>query len=219
LDFNIAIDGPAGAGKSTVAKIIAEKLNMTYIDTGAMYRAITLLAIRYNKRDIKDIIELANQAQIKLVKNDIFINGENVSDAIRSIEVNNEVSKIAKIPEIRFVMLKLQREMAKDKGVVMDGRDIGSTVLPDAKYKFFLTADVHERARRRFREMLAKGQNVTLEEIEKEILLRDYQDMNRDFSPLKMAKDAVIIDTTNKTIHQVVEEIINIVKKGEGFVL
>ena len=219
MDFNIAIDGPAGAGKSTVAKIIAEKLNMTYIDTGAMYRAITLLAIRYNKRDIKDIIELANQAQIKLVKNDIFINGENVSDAIRSIEVNNEVSKVAKIPELRLIMVKMQQEMARNKGVVMDGRDIGTTVLPDAKYKFFLTASAKERALRRFKEMLSKGQKVTLEEVEREILQRDYRDTNRDVSPLKAAEDAVIIDTTDKTVEQVVEEILTVIRGGEGIVL
>lgn len=219
MNFNIAIDGPAGAGKSTVAKIIADKLNMTYIDTGAMYRAVTLLAIRHNKRDVKDIIELAKQAKIILVKDNIYINGENVSNAIRSVEVNNEVSKIAKISELRLVMLQLQREMAKNNGVVMDGRDIGTTVLPDAKYKFYLTANVKERALRRFREMLAKGQNVTLDEIEKEIIRRDHQDTNRNLSPLKAAEDAVIIDTTNKTIQQVVEEIINIIKRGEDIVL
>ncbi|HQA60014.1 MAG: (d)CMP kinase [Tepidanaerobacteraceae bacterium] len=219
MDFNIAIDGPAGAGKSTVARIIAEKLNMTYIDTGAMYRAITLLAIRHNKRDVKDIIELANQAQIKLSKGSIYINDEDVSDAIRSVDVNSEVSKIARIPEIRLAMVQLQREMAKNKGVVMDGRDIGTTVLPDAKYKFYLTANVKERALRRHREMLAKGEKVTLEDIEKEIIRRDHQDTNRDLSPLKAAEDSIIIDTTDKTVQQVVEDIINIVKRGEGIVL
>jgi len=219
LNFNIAIDGPAGAGKSTVARIVADKLNMTYIDTGAMYRAITLLAIRHNKRDVRDIIELARQAEIKLEKGNIYINNENVSDAIRSVEVNNEVSKIAKIPEIRHLMLQLQQEIAKNKGVVMDGRDIGTAVLPDAKYKFFLIADVKERALRRYREMLAKGQNVTLEEVEEEIMQRDYRDTNRDISPLRAAEDAVIIDTTNKTIQQVVEEMVNIIKRGEGSVL
>jgi len=219
LSFNIAIDGPAGAGKSTVAKIVADKLNMTYIDTGAMYRALTLLSIRHNKRDINDIIKLAKQAEIKIVGNNIYVNNEDVSDDIRSIEVTNEVSKISKIPEIRIVMTQLQREMAKSKGIVMDGRDIGTTVLPDAEYKFYLTANLKERAIRRYREMMQRGQNVTLEQIEKDIMARDFQDKMRDFSPLKVAEDAVIIDTTNRTILQVVEEIIDRIKWGEDIVL
>jgi len=219
LNFNIAIDGPAGAGKSTVAKIVAEKLNMTYIDTGAMYRAITWLALCHNKHKSEDIIELAKQAKIQLEKDRIYINGENVSDAIRSAEVNNEVSKVAKIPELRLIMVKMQQEMARNKGVVMDGRDIGTTVLPDAKYKFFLTASAKERALRRFKEMQSKGQKVTLEEVEREILQRDYRDTNRDVSPLKAAEDAVIIDTTDKTVEQVVEEILNVIRGGEGIVL
>lgn len=219
MNFNIAIDGPAGAGKSTVAKIVAEKLNMTYIDTGAMYRAITWLALCHNKHKSEDIIELAKQAKIQLEKDRIYINGENVSDAIRSAEVNNEVSKVAKIPELRLIMVKMQQEMARNKGVVMDGRDIGTTVLPDAKYKFFLTASAKERALRRFKEMQSKGQKVTLEEVEREILQRDYRDTNRDVSPLKAAEDAVIIDTTDKTVEQVVEEILNVIRGGEGIVL
>mgnify|MGYP000976891674 FL=1 len=219
MNFNIAIDGPAGAGKSTVAKIVAEKLNMTYIDTGAMYRAITWLALCHNKHKSEDIIELAKQAKIQLEKDRIYINGENVSDVIRSAEVNNEVSKVAKIPELRLIMVKMQQEMARNKGVVMDGRDIGTTVLPDAKYKFFLTASAKERALRRFKEMLSKGQKVTLEEVEREILQRDYRDTNRDVSPLKAAEDAVIIDTTDKTVEQVVEEILNVIRGGEGIVL
>lgn len=219
MNFNIAIDGPAGAGKSTVAKIVAEKLNMTYIDTGAMYRAITWLALCHNKHKSEDIIELAKQAKIQLEKDRIYINGENVSDVIRSAEVNNEVSKVAKIPELRLIMVKMQQEMARNKGVVMDGRDIGTTVLPDAKYKFFLTASAKERALRRFKEMLSKGQKVTLEEVEREILQRDYRDTNRDVSPLKAAEDAVIIDTTDKTVEQVVEEILTVIRGGEGIVL
>ncbi|MCG1012640.1 (d)CMP kinase [Tepidanaerobacter sp. GT38] len=219
MNFNIAIDGPAGAGKSTVAKIVADTLNMTYIDTGAMYRAITLLSIRHNKSDINDIVELIKQIEIKIEGKRVYIDNEDVSDDIRSIEVTNEVSRIAKIPEIRHVMIQLQREMAKNKGVVMDGRDIGTIVLPDAKYKFFLTADVRERAIRRYREMIRKGHDVTLEQVEKDIEYRDFQDKNRDYSPLKAAEDAVIIDTTNKTIQQVVEEIIDVIKRGEGIVL
>ena len=219
MNFNIAIDGPAGAGKSTVAYIVAETLNMTYIDTGAMYRAITLLSIRHDKSDIDDIIELVKKAQIKIKDGKIFIDHEDVSEAIRSIEVTNKVSTIAKIPEIRHVMIRLQRDMAKNKGVVMDGRDIGTTVLPDAEYKFFLTADIKERAIRRYREMIKKGQKVTLEQVEKDIMNRDLQDEKRDVSPLKAAEDAVIIDTTNKNIQQVVEEILDWIKRGENVVL
>lgn len=219
MNFNIAIDGPAGAGKSTVAKIVAEKMNMTYIDTGAMYRAITLLSIRQGKYDADNIIHLAKQAQIKIQGKNIYVNGEDVTDAVRNLEVTNKVSKIAKIPQLRIIMTQLQRQMAKSKCIVMDGRDIGTTVLPDAKYKFYLTANVKERAARRYKELIEDGQKVTLEQIEKDIMQRDRQDKKRAFSPLAVAKDAIIIDTTNKTIMQVVEEILDWIKRGGDIVL
>jgi len=219
LNFNIAIDGPAGAGKSTVAKIIADKMNMTYIDTGAMYRAITLLSIQNGKTNVNDIIELAKQAKICINEKRIYINDKDVTDDIRNIEVTNQVSKIAKIPEIRILMTEIQQQIAKNKGVVMDGRDIGTTVLPDAKYKFYLTADLKERAARRYKELIREGRKVTLQQIEKDIIQRDYQDKHRDVSPLTVAKDAVVIDTTAKTIIEVVNEILDYIKKGEGFVL
>ncbi|HHX24045.1 MAG TPA: (d)CMP kinase [Thermoanaerobacterales bacterium] len=219
MNFNIAIDGPAGAGKSTVAKIIADKLNMVYVDTGAMYRAITYLSIKEGKTAIEEIINLAKNADIKLHGRTIFINNEDVSLSIRSQEINNNVSKIAKIPEIRVVMTEIQRKIAKNKGVVMDGRDIGTHVLPDAEYKFYLTASLKERATRRYFELLNYESNVSLEQIEMEIAQRDRQDEERAFSPLKIAKDAVIIDTTNKTIMEVVKELLDYVKRGEGFAL
>lgn len=219
MTFNIAIDGPAGAGKSTVAKIVADKMNMTYIDTGAMYRAITLLSIKHGKNDVGDIINLAKEVEIKIHGKCIYVNGEDVTDAVRNLEVTNKVSTIAKIPEIRVLMTRLQREMAKNKGIVMDGRDIGTTILPDAKYKFYLTANVKERATRRYKELIKDGQKVTLEQIEKDIIQRDRQDKQRAFSPLAVAKDAVIIDTTEKTITQVVEEMLYFIKRGVDNVL
>ena len=156
---------------------------------------------------------------IKLHGRKIFINNEDVSLSIRSQEINNNVSKIAKIPEIRVVMTEIQRKIAKNKGVVMDGRDIGTHVLPDAEYKFYLTASLIERATRRYFELLNYESNVSLEQIEMEIAQRDRQDEERAFSPLKIAKDAVIIDTTNKTIMEVVKELLDYVKRGEGFAL
>jgi len=219
LNFNVAIDGPAGAGKSTVAKIVADKMNMTYIDTGAMYRAIALLSIKYEKNNIDDIINLAKKVKIEIHGTRICINSKDVTNAIRGLEVTNKVSEIAKIPEIRILMTRLQRQMAKSKGIVMDGRDIGTTVLPDAKYKFYLTANVKERAARRYKELIEDGQKVTLKQIEKDIMQRDRQDKQRAFSPLAVAKDAIIIDNTQKTIMQVVEEILDWIKRGENIVL
>ncbi|HHV83875.1 MAG TPA: (d)CMP kinase [Tepidanaerobacter syntrophicus] len=219
MDFNIAIDGPAGAGKSTTARIVADKLKMTYVDTGAMYRAITLLTIRHNKTNPEDVIKLASEAKIDFKENRIYLNGEDVTDEIRNLAVTEKVSKIAAIPEVRAALTKLQRQIAKNGGVVMDGRDIGTTVLPDAKYKFYLTASVKERACRRYNELISKGYKVTFKQVEKDIIDRDYQDKKRDFSPMAIADDAIIIDTTGKTIDEVVDEIIGFIKKGEGSVL
>ncbi|MDD4569410.1 MAG: (d)CMP kinase [Tepidanaerobacteraceae bacterium] len=220
MEFNIAIDGPAGAGKSTIAKIVAEKMNMIYIDTGAMYRAITFLSIDQGKTTIEDIVDLTKQAKIEIHGKNIFVNNQDVTHSIRNLEVTNNVSKIAQIPEIRILMTRLQREMAKNKGVVMDGRDIGTHVLPDAEYKFYLTAKIIERANRRYEELIKGGLNVTLEQIKKDIIQRDRQDKQRAFSPLTVAEDAVIIDTTKKTILEVVQEVLSYLKKrGEGVVL
>lgn len=212
--FNIAIDGPAGAGKSTIARIVAEKLNMTYIDTGAMYRAFTLKTVMNNIKSAHQIIETIKNTSIEMKNNKVFLDGNDVTDKIRDRQISQTVSKIAQIPEVRFFLVEIQKKMAEKKGVVMDGRDIGTTVLPDAEYKFFLTAEIKERARRRFEELKSKGQIVDVCQIEKEIRERDLQDSQREHSPLSAAQDAIIIDTTYKSIPEVANEIISHVRRG-----
>lgn len=215
LRYNVAIDGPAGAGKSTVAKIVAQKLNLVYVDTGAMYRAVALKAIRHGQTSVKGIVEIAKNSDIVIIDNRVFMDGEDVTDEIRSIKVTEKVSEVAKIPQVRYFMLERQRKMAEKKGVIMDGRDIGTAVLPDAEYKFFLTADIKARARRRYEELVKKGEATELEQVEEDILKRDRQDMERTYAPLAVARDAVIIDTTNKSVEEVVEEIVSHIKRGE----
>ncbi len=215
LRYNVAIDGPAGAGKSTVAKIVAQKLNLVYVDTGAMYRAVALKAIRHGQTSVKGIVEIAKNSDIVIIDNRVFIDGEDVTDEIRTIKVTEKVSEVAKIPQVRYFMLERQRKMAEKKGVIMDGRDIGTAVLPDAEYKFFLTADIKARARRRYEELVKKGEATELERVEEDILKRDRQDMERSYAPLAVARDAVIIDTTNKSVEEVVEEIVSHIKRGE----
>lgn len=212
MRYNIAIDGPAGAGKSTVARKVAEKLGLVYIDTGAMYRAITLEAIKQRKEDRAEIAEIAKNLRIEMRNNKIYLNGQDVTDEIRSSEVTQRVSEIAKLPEVRYYMTKLQRRIAQNKGVILDGRDIGTVVLPDADYKFFLTADIKERARRRYEEMLQRGLQVDLKKVEEDIINRDQQDLQRSCSPLSIPDDAIIIDTTNMSIDDVVLKIIQYVR-------
>lgn len=219
MKYNVAIDGPAGAGKSTVAKLVADKLNLTYIDTGAMYRAITLKAIEKNTRDLEEIIDIVKNSDISIEGRKIFLDGRDVTDEIRSKEVSNKVSELAKIPEVRHYMVKLQQNLAKKGNVIMDGRDIATTVLPDAEYKFYLTADLKERAKRRYEEIIKKGQKAKLEQIEQDILKRDLQDSKRSCSPLKVAEDAIIIDTTNMTIDEVAAKIISYIKEGKSDVV
>jgi cytidylate kinase len=208
--MNIAIDGPAGAGKSTIAKILAEKLGMNYIDTGAMYRAITLKAIENNIdfNDVSSLINLVNNTDIKISNGRIYLDSKDVTDKIRTPLVSQKVSKIAAISEIREKMICLQRELAENGNVIMDGRDIGTVVLPNASLKFFITATVEERAKRRFLELKAKGYDVNYDNIKKEILSRDEQDMKRKISPLKLAEDAIVIDTSNKEIEEIIQEIL-----------
>lgn len=209
-NISVALDGPAGAGKSTIAKIIAEKKNLTYIDTGAMYRAITLkiLSLGINLEDVKQIEYILSQSTIDIDEKNIFLDGHLVNDEIRKPKINRSVSHVAKIPIVRIKMVELQRKIASNKNVIMDGRDIGTYVLPQATYKFYLTASIEERAKRRFDELVSKGFHITFEEVRKEIINRDKTDMEREFAPLKQSKDAVMIDTTGKTINQVVEEIL-----------
>ena len=217
----IAIDGPAGSGKGTITKIIAKKLNLIYIDTGATYRATALATLRNNiKLEEKDkIIELAKTLDIDFDENGkTYLNGEDVSKEIRSIEVTNIVSPLSSIPEIREIMVDLQRKMAKNKDVIMEGRDITTVVFPETKYKFYLDADVMERAKRRYIQNKEMGFEENMNDIIEAIKKRDYNDMHKPIGALKRTPDQVYIDSTNMTIDEVADTIIkhikNIEKKG-----
>lgn len=220
--ISIAIDGPAAAGKSTVAKIVAEKLSYIYIDTGAMYRAITYKALRQkiDPEDEQKLAEILARTKIELKPSTsgqmIFLDGEDVTKEIRSSDVTNTVSIVSKHRLVREEMLKRQQEFANDGGIVMDGRDIGTHVLPNAEVKVFLLASAEERAQRRHAENMAKGIPSDLNQLKEEILLRDKQDSEREFAPLKKAADAVEIDTTQLTIEQVVEKIMELAKERIG---
>ncbi|MGI6093432.1 MAG: (d)CMP kinase [Veillonellaceae bacterium] len=220
--LTIAIDGPAGAGKSTVAQIVAGTLNYTYIDTGAMYRAVTWLAIANNITSDKVLINYAREAVIRLAyingKTKVFVNGTDVTDEIRTPEISRKVAEIAQIPAIREVLIAKQREMAQEGGVVMDGRDIGSYVLPNADVKLFLTASIEERARRRWQELTEKGIDVSLQDIANDITCRDKQDCEREIAPLKKTEDAILIDTTGITIQGTVQKILDICRERAGLV-
>lgn len=216
-NISIAIDGPAGSGKSTVAKIISEILKIEYIDTGAMYRALTLkvLDLKLDPKSAKDVISTFEKSSIDFNNNHIYLDGVNVDKEIRNNIINQNVSYIAIIKEVREGMVQVQQNLAKTKSVIMDGRDIGTVVLPSADYKFFITASVEERGRRRYEELIAKGEkNISLEAIQKEIENRDKIDSNREVSPLVQAEDAHLIDTTHMTIDEVVKKILFIVKGG-----
>ncbi len=210
----IAVDGPAGAGKSTIAKLIADKLGINYIDTGAMYRAITYKCLK-NNIDINnenDVIEIAKKCDIDFKENNIYLNGSLLKDEIRTMEVSNNVSNVAKIKEVRYLMVDIQRNIGKMNSVILDGRDIGSYVFPDADYKFFLVATPEERGNRRYKELKNKGYDVNLEEIIKDIIKRDEIDSNREFAPLVKATDAIEIDTTGKSIDDVVNSVLSYLK-------
>ena len=197
----IAVDGPAGAGKSTIAKIIAKRLNINYIDTGAMYRAVTLKCLQ-NNVDVKDenaVIEMAKKTSIDFRDNNIYLDSKIVNDEIRTLEVSKNVSDVAKIKEVRYLMVDLQREIGKNNAVILDGRDIGSYVFPNADYKFFLVATPEERGKRRYIEL-------------KDIIRRDEIDSNREFAPLVKAEGAIEIDTTGKDIDQVVDLVLQKIK-------
>lgn len=220
--ISIAIDGPAAAGKSTVAKMIAEKLSYIYIDTGAMYRALTYKALTTNVHlhDDKGLGELLGSSKIDLYPGKegqlVFLDGKNITAEIRHSEVSNAVSIVAKHQLVREEMVRRQQLLANDGGVVMDGRDIGTHVLPKAEVKVFLLASVDERARRRHQENEAKGIPSNLEKIKQEIALRDKQDSEREISPLKKADDAVELDTTSFSIMEVVEFIMSLVRERVG---
>lgn len=209
----IAIDGYSSCGKSTFAKAIAARLGYIFIDTGAMYRAVTLYglehgAIRSGIVDEDEVVRLLKEIQITFRFNpergasDIYVNGDRVEGKIRTIEVSNCVSAVSAIAEVRAMLVKMQQEMGRRKGVVMDGRDIGTVVFPDAELKIFMTADPKVRAQRRYDELTAKGDHVSLEEIEQNVRDRDYQDMHRAISPLRQAEDAIVLDNSQMTVEE-----------------
>ncbi len=209
--IQIAIDGPAGSGKSTVAKIIAEKLNITYLDTGAMYRAVTFEALNASI-DLNDSIslkQLVDQIELEIKVDSIKVNGVDCTEAIRTPEVTQNVSYVAKDAYVREKMVKLQQKIAGNQSVVMDGRDIATHVLPNAQFKYFLVASAEERANRRILDLKAKGFEITLQEMIADIEARDKIDQEREAAPLRQADDAVLIDTTKLSINEVVSYIIN----------
>ena len=222
MSFKIAIDGPSSSGKSTLAKRVAKELGFVYIDTGAMYRAMGYYFLN-NNLDLNDIdVVNDNVGDVSIEINyvdgvqHVLLNGEDISPVIRKEEVGNAGSVISTYQVVREKLVEMQQEMAKVQSVVMDGRDIGTVVLPDADVKIYLNADCHERAVRRHKELLEKGITKTLEEVEKDLAERDYRDMNRANSPLRKADDAIEIDSTSLEIEDVVEKVLNIVREKQG---
>ena len=219
MSFNVAIDGPAGAGKSTVAKSVAALKNFIYVDTGAMYRSMALYFLRNGipSEEEEKIAAACPDIDVSISyqngEQQVILNGENVNGLIRTEEVSMMTSNTSKYPVVREKLLSLQRGLAEKENVIMDGRDIGTCVLPDAPAKIYLTASVEVRAARRYKELLEKGMKADLKEIEKDIEDRDYRDMHREHSPLKQAEDAVLLDTSSMTLAQVVEEILKIVRE------
>ena len=218
--YNIAIDGPAGAGKSTIAKMAAKKLDFIYVDTGAMYRAMALYFLRreIDAKDEKKIAEACEHINVTIAyqegEQQVLLNGENVNAFIRTEEVSMMTSNTSKYPAVREKLLYLQRELAAANNVIMDGRNIGTCVLPDAELKIYLTASASERAKRRYLEQKERGVESDLAQIERDIIARDEQDMNREIAPLKQAEDAIYLDTSDMTIEEVVTKIVSLVQKA-----
>lgn len=219
MSFNIAIDGPAGAGKSTIAKQLAKELSFIYVDTGAMYRSMALYFMRNNiaKEDEAAISDACKTVEVSIAyengEQQVLLNGENVSKEIRKEEVGKMASATSVYKEVRKKLVELQQKLAADKNVIMDGRDIGTCVLPNAQVKIYLTASVETRAERRYQELQEKGAACDLEVIKKDIADRDYQDMHREISPLKQAEDAILVDSSDMGIEEVVETIKNIYRE------
>ena len=220
--INIAIDGYSSTGKSTIAKRMAETLGYVYVDTGAMYRAVTYFAVKNHliSKDVfkkEELVSKLNQIDLKFIFNkdlghaEIYLNGENVEKKIRNLEISNLVSRIAEVSEVRKKLVEQQQKIGKDKGVVMDGRDIGTVVFPDAELKIFMTASAEKRAQRRYKEMIAKGEDVDLQEVIKNVTERDHIDTNREDSPLIMAKDAVLLDNSDLDADETFEKAMELV--------
>lgn len=219
MGMNVAIDGPAGAGKSTIAKAVAKELGYIYVDTGAMYRAIALYLLRNGiKAEEEDVISArCKEAKVSIEyvdgKQVVLLNGEDVNGLIRTEEVGSMASSSSTNKDVRLQLLDLQRELARKNDVIMDGRDIGTNILPDAQAKIYLTASIEVRAKRRYEELTAKNVACDYEEIKREIAIRDERDMNREIAPLRQAEDAVLLDSSDLTIDEVKEEIIRIIKE------
>lgn len=218
--INVAIDGPAGAGKSTIAKAVAAKLGYIYVDTGALYRTVALSAARKGILDDTDkIIEMLGDIEVKLGFADdgtqcVYLNGEEVSSFIRTPEISMGASKVSAIPEVRDFLLDLQRNIARENNVIMDGRDIATVVLPHANPKIFLTATAECRAKRRYKELLEKGESVRYEEVLADVNQRDYQDSHREIAPLKPTDESIMADTSDLELEESVEMVINMIKES-----
>lgn len=218
--ISIALDGPAGAGKSTVAKSVAQKLGFIYVDTGALYRTVGLKFLRdgYDTELNCDIDTVLKTIKVDIQFIDgaqhVFLNGEDVSDEIRSPKASMMASAVSAKPSVRAFLLEMQRKLARENNVLMDGRDIGTVVLPNATLKFFVTASVEERANRRYKELKEKGMDVNYDDIYKDIKTRDYNDSHRDIAPLKPAEDSIIFDTTGNTLEESVNKLITLIKEN-----
>lgn len=218
--INVAIDGPAGAGKSTIAKTVAKTLGFIYVDTGALYRTIALSAVRNGVIDSReDIVKMLDKIDVKLGFDEtgaqcVYLNGEDVSSLIRTPEISMGASKVSSIMEVRDYLLELQRSIARENNVIMDGRDIATVVLPNAKPKIFLFATPECRAERRYKELVEKGENVTYEDVLADVNQRDYQDSHREIAPLKPSEDSVMVDTSGNTLEESIKILTNIIKEN-----
>lgn len=214
MKLKVAIDGPAGAGKSTIAKLIAKELGLMYINTGAMYRAVTMIALENNiaYNDSESLSEIINNMEMEFINDELYLNGENIQSKLSSLSISKNVSNYAAVKQVREKLIDCMRKMSEKYDVIMDGRDIGTVVLRDSKHKFFLTATAEARAERRFKELKDHGVEVSYEDILNEIKERDYLDENREIDPLSKAIDAIEIDSTNLKIDEVIRAIINKIK-------
>lgn len=216
MRISVAIDGPAGAGKSTIAKLVGKKFDLMYINTGAMYRAVALMAERNDVKpeEVEKLVKLVDTMEMHFENDDLILNGVNIQDEITLPEISEIVSQYASIPEVRSKLVVLQRKMSEKYNVIMDGRDIGTVVLKDSKFKFFLTATPEERARRRFTELVNRGIDVNYDKLLEDIIKRDYIDSHREVDPLKKADDAIEIDSSNYNINEVTEIICNFIENA-----